>query len=972
MSMTEEYFQLSQQYLDKFGPSTVLLFQCGVFFEVYGYKDENSAFLGSAIAEVASICQLAIVDKKATYKNNKLFMAGFRDYILEKYVQILVDHAFTAVVYVQKEDTALKKFVRVLESIHSPGTHISYGDEKETLSNDLMSIWMIQTPKRKLVYGVAVLNIFTGETALMEHEIQEPKVQYTSMDELEKYISIYKPREVLLVSNLETAFIRDKIIPWIKLPSTTLLHIHSPDEPVLKSCAQQTHQQYILSRYFGEEVMSVCAEFQYHMMATQAFCFLIHFMEEHNKDLLRHIHLPKFENMSQLVILANHTLSQLNIIEDGAQKTQTVSSLHSVLSCLNRCKTAMGKRKFQYILTHPTFDESALQCEYDIMTKVMDKKGPFYVSALQYLSQIKDLDKIGKQIITRKIYPATIYALSQSLHHADDWIRMCDRDMWQDYLGTDMAKLEHSITELRIFLDTRFLLEECANQTSVSTFDTNIIRAGFSESLDTILEEQSHLQTQLECIQQFFETHVSVGDAIKFCQTEKSGIRLQLTKTRSETLKRKMAQLEPIIYLEHGVTFSTKDVKFVSANTNQNEISFPLLDQICHSLGKYKTRINEKTAEIYANVIEKLGDGIQKLETISSAVASMDVVICKCMVAEKYHYKCPVIQSASQSFVLAKGMRHILIEQLQQHELYVANDVSINGDGILLFGTNAVGKTSLMRALGICVIMAQSGMFVPCQSFVYKPYQSIFSRILGNDNLFKGLSTFAMEMSELRVILRQANENSLILGDELCSGTESESATSIFMASLIKLCDKKSSFLFATHFHEIVDKEEIQSLPLRMCHLKVHYDKETDNLIYDRTIQDGPGPRNYGLEVCKSLYMDEAFLETAYKLRSKYFVENEGSLNYKKSPYNARKIKGICEMCGDENIKTHEIHHLQMQQCADESGYIENRFHKNHPANLASVCQKCHDDMHRLSPLTDDGSTVSKKKKKGTKHYVIE
>jgi hypothetical protein len=124
--------------------------------------------------------------------------------------------------------------------------------------------------------------------------------------------------------------------------------------------------------------------------------------------------------------------------------------------------------------------------------------------------------------------------------------------------------------------------------------------------------------------------------------------------------------------------------------------------------------------------------------------------------------------------------------------------------------------------------------------------------------------------------------------------------------------------------------------------------------------------------------MDDAFLETAYKLRSKYFVENEGSLSYKKSPYNARKIKGICEMCGDQNVKTHEIHHLQMQHCADETGYIENRFHKNHPANLASVCQKCHDQMHRLSPLTvtDDGSSSSQSqkrvKKKGTKQYVIE
>ena len=74
--------------------------------------------------------------------------------------------------------------------------------------------------------------------------------------------------------------------------------------------------------------------------------------------------------------------------------------------------------------------------------------------------------------------------------------------------------------------------------------------------------------------------------------------------------------------------------------------------------------------------------------------------------------------------------------------------------------------------------MAQAGLFVPCEKFEYYPYKNIFSRILGNDNLFKGLSTFAVEMSELRHILRYTDENSLILGDELCSGTEIESAIS--------------------------------------------------------------------------------------------------------------------------------------------------------------------------------------------------
>ena len=130
-------------------------------------------------------------------------------------------------------------------------------------------------------------------------------------------------------------------------------------------------------------------------------------------------------------------------------------------------------------------------------------------------------------------------------------------------------------------------------------------------------------------------------------------------------------------------------------------------------------------------------------------------------------------------------MRHCLIEHLQTNELYVANDISLGFDkcnGILLYGTNAVGKSSLIRSIGICIVLAQAGMFVPCSEFTYKPYCKIFTRILGNDDIFKGLSTFAVEMSELRTILNNSDENSLILGDELCSGTETNSAISIFLA----------------------------------------------------------------------------------------------------------------------------------------------------------------------------------------------
>jgi DNA mismatch repair protein MutS len=254
--------------------------------------------------------------------------------------------------------------------------------------------------------------------------------------------------------------------------------------------------------------------------------------------------------------------------------------------------------------------------------------------------------------------------------------------------------------------------------------------------------------------------------------------------------------------------------------------------------------------------------------------------------------------------------------------------------------------------------MAQAGLYVPCSKYVYKPYTAIFSRILGNDNLFKGLSTFAVEMSELRIILKMADQNSLVLGDELCSGTETESALSIFVAGLQHLHRLETSFLFATHFHEIIGYDEIKELDrLVLKHMSVIYDLALDALIYDRRLCDGPGNRMYGLEVCKSLHLDDAFLEKAYQIRQKYFSKSE--LSFASSPYNKDKIRGMCELCND--TLGEEIHHLDPQKNADINGFI-GTFHKDHVANLMTVCSKCHDKIH--------SSKKTVIRKKSTKGYV--
>jgi DNA mismatch repair protein MutS len=363
--------------------------------------------------------------------------------------------------------------------------------------------------------------------------------------------------------------------------------------------------------------------------------------------------------------------------------------------------------------------------------------------------------------------------------------------------------------------------------------------------------------------------------------------------------------------------------------------------------------------EIFQQYITEFAQFETVLQDIIQYTTQMDMLQCKCYIAHKYNYCKPVITAASKSCVTFTGIRHPLIEHLQTSELYVTNDLALGqgpdgagpARGILLYGTNAVGKTSFIKSVGIAVIMAQAGLYVPCASFVFQPYKNIFTRILGNDNLFKGLSTFAVEMTELRTILTMANEYSLVLGDELCSGTESDSALSIFTAGLEILHERNSTFLFATHFHEINNYDEIKALThLKMMHMAVHYNQATNSLVYDRKLKDGPGESMYGLEVCKSLHLPADFLKRAHDIRMKYRPESQNILALSPTHFNAKKLVTNCELC--QTQKASEVHHLQHQKNAQaKNDYIVNSenqaFHKNHVANLLNICEDCHQKIHQ-------------------------
>jgi DNA mismatch repair protein MutS len=979
-SVIKDYLSILKKYKDIYGQKTALLYQVGAFMEMYALQSPAGIFVeNEELEKVANICNLALVDKKQVYNNMRVFMSGNREYFCEKYLNLLSDAGYTTIVYTQHKE-APGKFVRRLECVVSSGTHITYDTDSNTQhSNYILCIWIERVnligggaaaAAAEFVIGISAANIFTGKTYIFEYSVPASGAQVvpSQFDELERQISTFAPSEIIFISDLERAQLQS-IIKFSNIKCSLIHYIDFENEKA-RNCTKQKYINHVFSTYFGDnEIFFKCTELQTHILATQSFCFLLDFIYEHNPNLLKNINLPIIQNTSTRLILGNQTLRQLNIIDDGGRAgASTPAKFSSVVNFLNETQTPMGRRLFQQQLVAPVFDCEWLESQYNIIDYMLERiEFVDFFRSPGHLSNIRDLEKINRQIMIRKIYPSSIYQLHKTIRAA---ITLEENISSNTPELLSYSSLPSAAREFAEMLETRLFLEKCKTcSSSMTTFEENIFRRG-APVLHEVEEKYNAAKKELENIHAYLcglATAPGEEDFVKIHETDKYGITLQITKRRGALLRAALGR--PAAAAGSPPT-DPAEIKFVAATGGGEEIISPHIREVTKNIIMYREKLNDLIVEEYKNFLENLENYYKTIDETAAHLAKIDVILTKAAVSYKNNYCRPRIAGAAAaadapSYVHARGMRHVLIEHINQTETYVPNDVEIAGaDGLLIYGVNTTGKTSYIRSVGISIIMAQSGMFVPCDEFTYKPYRSIFSRILGNDNLFHGLSTFAVEMSELRVILKMANPYTLVIGDEVCSGTENQSALSIFVAALIQLAARKCSFLFATHFHEILEYEEIRQMDqLKIKHMSVLYDRERDVLVYERKLRDGAGHRMYGIEICKSLHMPPDFIELAYSLRNKYFQETTGALSHKQSVYNCAKMRGMCEVCGER--MSEETHHIYEQKHARENGYVVGgaTFHKNHAGNLMAVCSACHDKIHGGggAPAPEPGTKRKKK-----------
>jgi DNA mismatch repair protein MutS len=667
--------------------------------------------------------------------------------------------------------------------------------------------------------------------------------------------------------------------------------------------------------------------------ALTAFVYLIQFAYEHNENIIAKLQRPRLVATQSHLRLAHSSAEQLYLLPKHGVPS-------SILQLLNTCDTAMGRRFFRDCLVHPLCNAARIDERY----RRSDAVRPHITPLRACLKGIKDLERLFRRIALRLAQPPEIAVLVGSLQCVDQLIGMINGHGLD--LGLDVPSLQA-------------IIDHCTRRWDMSKLDTNadhFYQRGVYPEMDALADTVEAHRGMFQKVVD--DANRVVGDTFFKLETtaERHDYQIIITKKRYETYTEKTkGQTLPPVFTVQPVSASNKTVL---------KATFPKMDAIQHALHRHTGDLRAMVHDQYLLDLDGLHVFADAMQTAVTFVSAIDFHVTCAKNAQTFRYCRPTVEATASSFLRGTGLRHPLIEVVQTDLPYIANDIALggvgdNGDnpsGILLYGINAAGKSSYMKSVGLALIMAQSGMYVAADTFAFSPYDHIFTRIPGGDNLFKGQSTFVAEISELRTILNEGTHRSLVIGDELASGTESVSAISIVAAGVKTLADRRASFIFATHLHEVAELAVIQGLAnVAIFHISVHYDDARGVLVYDRLLKPGCGETLYGLEVCKSLDMPLAFMQLAHTIRKEHLHLSPTVVDTKVSRYSSEVFVDVCSVC---HQRAEEVHHIQHQAGADKDGFI-GRMHKNDTHNLVALCQTCHDKVHNNTVKMDGVAQTS-------------
>jgi DNA mismatch repair protein MutS len=942
----KEYLNYHEKYTEIYGPKTVVLMMVGQFYELYAVINDEIQ-VGPDLNELSDILNAQFVRRNKKIKEisyDNFLMMGWPDHALLKFRNILLNNNYTIIKVDQI--TAPPNPERGVTEIISPSTVIDSYNNADT--NYLVSLYidMFKTVTGDKIYtaGFGAVDISTGKNYVhkIKSSVEDKKIWN---DEIYRLIQYYSPKEILLhYQNEEFNFTKETLSQMWSINENNI-HINLKSEN--KQFLKPSYQNEFLKKYFPQSDFLTPIEFLGFDRENEiilSYIYMLQFIYEHKIENTLSLHKPEFKHNSNYLLLSHNCIEQLNVVaKDNSEK------YGSLLGILNKCSTAVGRRLCKERILYPILDQKEINKRYDTIElfQVEHNDETFYNLCKPSLKKIIDIEKLHRRMGLSILNPYEFY----SLHNSYQYILKIVDILNCETMNSFMIDHNDTIMNMKKLIEdyeSIFVMDEL-EKWSLLNMETSVFQSNIYPEIDIIDHEIKIEKKYLKLIADRLAIYIDKKkeDVVKISYTDKYGYHLYMTKNRSETLKKSLQNLsnkriEFKCDNEVFLTLKTEDIKTVCKGSNYH-LTLRCIEDLSNSILLRQKKLQSLNREYYLKEVEKIFSHNELLKKIVSFIGLVDLYSNCAKVSIENVYKRPLLTNNKNSFILAKDIRHPIVEKVQTDIPYVPNDIELNEDGILLYGTNACGKSTLMKSMGLSLIMAQAGFFVPCSSFEYSPYTSIFTRILNNDNIFRGQSSFAVEMSELRGILLRANEKSLVLGDELCSGTENVSALAIVAAGLKRLSLKKCSFIFTSHLHQLMENTLVNSIEnLNVFHLKIIYDVEKDLLIYDRKLEKGSGPPIYGLEVCKAMGLDKEFISLARSVQLEITGSDKNFLSDKQSNYNCDIVMDKCQICSE---KSEHTHHIKEQNTADKNNII-GHFHKNTKHNLVPLCEPCHHKVH--------------------------
>ena len=789
---------LMKQYLEIKAkhPDAVLLFRVGDFYETFS----EDAITASEILGIT-------LTKRANGSAAHVELAGFPHHALDTYLPKLVRAGKRVAICDQLEDPKqTKKLVkRGITELVTPGVVLGDNVLKNKENNYLAAVYLTDNG----LGSISLLDISTGEFLVSEG----------TNEHLDKLLSSYLPKEVLVERKARGAFDR------------TFAYRGFVFEVEDWTFAVENNRQKLQNQLGVKSLKGLGLENKKLSIASAGA--ILNYLELTSHNELGHITTLRSIDRLGTMRLDSFTFRSLEILQP-----MSYEGGKSLLDVLDATVTPMGGRLLRHWLSFPRIELPEIHRRQQVVAALV-RDAELRRTLGEHMMGIGDLERMASKVALGRISPRETRVIAHSLRSTAQIASLLSKAE-----GEELHKMaERFETNEEIILDIEQTLTD---EPPIALGRGAVIASGVNEELDELRNLSSHGKDYLVHLQD--RESRKAGIPLKIAFNNVFGyyveVRSQHTKSVPETWTRKQTLVGAERYI------------------------FPELKEYEEKILGAEERIAAIEARLYSELIARLSRHIQLLQRNARTLAELDCLISFASCAEANRYVCPVVDEGTVLDI--KQGRHPVIEkQLPFGESYVPNDVHLDQKEtqiMVITGPNMSGKSALLRQTALITLLAQIGSFVPAEAAHIGLVDGIFTRVGASDNISRGESTFMVEMQEAASILNNLSDRSLILFDELGRGTSTYDGISIAWAIIEYLHDNRHGrpkTLFATHYHELNDLENRLE---RVKNFNVSAREIEGKMLFLRKLIPGGSEHSFGIQVARLGGMPQSITQRATEI----------------------------------------------------------------------------------------------------------